>query len=213
MDRRVKRTRRALREALIQLMYEHEYDDIRVINITELADIALPTFYRHYENKLDLLKDLVTYFVEQVEAQNIGLQLNLDELLDLSQPPPLLSLFHLSATHRDFLQRLLRTPQSHQILQLTLTNFMHRIQADTPQWKPHEVELIASMTFGCLYHWVMKDTPESANDIAKIAHWTVVCGLMTLRDEIHRVKLPDEEQRTSLGFNDTFSGDESTIKK
>ncbi|MEO1286424.1 MAG: hypothetical protein AAFV93_01545 [Chloroflexota bacterium] len=41
VDRRVKRTRKALREALIQLMYEKDYDDIRMIDIAEVADIAL----------------------------------------------------------------------------------------------------------------------------------------------------------------------------
>ncbi|MEL7433718.1 MAG: TetR/AcrR family transcriptional regulator [Chloroflexota bacterium] len=193
VDRRVKRTRKALREALIQLMYEKDYDDIRMIDIAEVADIALPTFYRHYENKLALLKDMVMYFAEQINEQHMDMQLNLEDILDLKQTPHLLPVFHLLNTYRDFIQRLLRTPQSYQVLELTLTMLKDKIQADTPQWKPHEVEIVASMTFGCLYNWIMKDMPESADEIAKSTHWTVVCGLMTLRGEIHRVQLPNHE--------------------
>jgi AcrR family transcriptional regulator len=54
-DRRVDRTRRALREALFDLIREKSYDQITVEEITERANLGRTTFYLHYKDKEDLL--------------------------------------------------------------------------------------------------------------------------------------------------------------
>lgn len=54
-DRRVRRTRTALREALIALIAERDFADITVQDITDRADVGRSTFYAHYADKEDLL--------------------------------------------------------------------------------------------------------------------------------------------------------------
>jgi AcrR family transcriptional regulator len=54
-DRRIRRTRRALASALIDLTSERSYYLIQVRDITERADVGYATFYRHYESKDDLM--------------------------------------------------------------------------------------------------------------------------------------------------------------
>lgn len=54
-DRRVQRTRRTLREALIALILEKGYDQVTVQNIIDRADVGRSTFYAHFENKDKLL--------------------------------------------------------------------------------------------------------------------------------------------------------------
>lgn len=54
-DRRVQRTRRALREALMALMIERGWDEISVQDICEQADIGRSTFYMHFSGKEKLL--------------------------------------------------------------------------------------------------------------------------------------------------------------
>jgi AcrR family transcriptional regulator len=54
-DLRVQRTHRLLREALIELSIEHGYDAITVRDITARAQVGYKTFYRHYNDKDDLL--------------------------------------------------------------------------------------------------------------------------------------------------------------
>ena len=54
-DRRSKRTRRLLSEALIELMLEKRYDKITVQDIIDRADVGRSTFYAHYQDKEDLL--------------------------------------------------------------------------------------------------------------------------------------------------------------
>lgn len=56
VDRRVQRTRRALRDAFHALMAERGWDDVSVQSICERADIGRSTFYVHYDSKEQLLE-------------------------------------------------------------------------------------------------------------------------------------------------------------
>lgn len=61
IDRRTVRTRRLLRDALMDLALEKGYDGITVEEITERADLGRTTFYLHYRDKDEL-------FLESIEA-------------------------------------------------------------------------------------------------------------------------------------------------
>jgi AcrR family transcriptional regulator len=54
-DRRIQRTRQALRTALLELTKEKDYDSISIEEITERANVGRATFYLHYKDKEDLL--------------------------------------------------------------------------------------------------------------------------------------------------------------
>ncbi|MQY06967.1 TetR/AcrR family transcriptional regulator [Actinomadura macrotermitis] len=53
-DRRTRRTRRSLSDALVELVLERGYAAITVEDITERADVARATFYSHCRDKDDL---------------------------------------------------------------------------------------------------------------------------------------------------------------
>lgn len=55
VDPRVKRTRRLLRDALVSLILEKDYASISIREITERAEVAYITFYRHFPQGLDQL--------------------------------------------------------------------------------------------------------------------------------------------------------------
>lgn len=55
LDRRIVRTRTALKEAIIELVLEKGFNAIRVQDIAERADVRAATLYLHYDNKEDLL--------------------------------------------------------------------------------------------------------------------------------------------------------------
>lgn len=73
-DKRVKRTQRLLAEALISLTLEKGYDAVLIRDITERADIAYATFFRHYDDKDALLDEVVDVI--------------LDDMSQLLQPRP-----------------------------------------------------------------------------------------------------------------------------
>lgn len=55
LDRRVRRTRVRLRDALIKLILDQGYDNVTIQEITDTADLSRATFYLHYKDKDELL--------------------------------------------------------------------------------------------------------------------------------------------------------------
>ena len=55
VDRRIRRTRKRLKEALISLILEKKYERITVQEILDRADVGRSTFYLHYRDKDHLL--------------------------------------------------------------------------------------------------------------------------------------------------------------
>jgi AcrR family transcriptional regulator len=70
LDPRVKRTRELLVEAFKKLMRESEFHKITIQDITELATVNRATFYAHFEDKYDLLDQVVReYFQEMLRSR------------------------------------------------------------------------------------------------------------------------------------------------
>ncbi len=62
-DRRVRRTRDLLGDALVELMHEKPFKQITVQNVLDRAEIGRSTFYTHYRDKEDLfLSDVEDFF-------------------------------------------------------------------------------------------------------------------------------------------------------
>ena len=57
LDRRVRRTRRALADALMSLLNEKRYEAVTVQDILDRADVGRSTFYAHFLDKDSLLLD------------------------------------------------------------------------------------------------------------------------------------------------------------
>ena len=74
-DRRIQRTRKALRDALHSLVLDRGYDDLSVQDITDKANLGRATFYLHYREKDELLEDLLREFSESF-AQRYGSKVN-----------------------------------------------------------------------------------------------------------------------------------------
>jgi AcrR family transcriptional regulator len=51
LDRRVRRTRSALRQALVTLIVERGYEKVAVQDVLDRADVGRSTFYAHYRDK------------------------------------------------------------------------------------------------------------------------------------------------------------------
>lgn len=58
-DRRVRRTQHLLARALVALTLEKGYEAVTIRDITESADIGYATFFRHYHDKDELLKEIL----------------------------------------------------------------------------------------------------------------------------------------------------------
>ena len=57
-DRRVRRSRKMLKQGLLELMKSRRFSEISVRDITDLMDMNRGTFYLHYTGTADLLKSI-----------------------------------------------------------------------------------------------------------------------------------------------------------
>lgn len=64
----MKRTQNLLAKALISLTLEKGYDAVTIRDITQRADVAYATFFRHYRDKDALLEDVLDVVLEELVA-------------------------------------------------------------------------------------------------------------------------------------------------
>ncbi len=64
-SRQVRKTKQALRDALIELVDERGFEALTVTDIADRADVGRATFYVHFEDKTALLKSITDVVYEQ----------------------------------------------------------------------------------------------------------------------------------------------------
>lgn len=75
-DRRVRKTKKALREGLAELILEKELHKITVRELTDRVDVHRATFYAHYKDIYDLYEQLENVVVDGLSAVIIDNQAN-----------------------------------------------------------------------------------------------------------------------------------------
>ena len=65
-NRRVQMTKRLMKDALMELLEQHELVDISVTAICEAADVHRSTFYKYYKNQADLLRDMEQDYLDRI---------------------------------------------------------------------------------------------------------------------------------------------------
>jgi AcrR family transcriptional regulator len=124
-DRRIQRTRQALRAALLDLTKEKGYDSISIEEITERANVGRATFYLHYKDKEDLLLEQYSEMAD--EKVQLFSQIPFSEWLpsgeqasdDPANQPllPLLMVFQHIYDHSEFYYVLLKSENSSRIVE------------------------------------------------------------------------------------------------
>ena len=75
---RTARTRKALCGALLALLEEQPFDQIRVREITERAEVGYATFFRRYKDREDLLHDLASQEIHKLLTMTLPLLYSVD---------------------------------------------------------------------------------------------------------------------------------------
>ncbi|WP_256084739.1 TetR family transcriptional regulator, partial [Staphylococcus aureus] len=78
-DLRVVKTRASIKKAFMTLLFEKDFDTISIKEITEFAQIGRKTFYLHYIDKYDLLDQIVSEKLIELEQiseakKSLGIQ-------------------------------------------------------------------------------------------------------------------------------------------
>lgn len=170
-DRRVRRTRELLRNALLALILEQGYDRITVQDILDRADVGRSTFYAHYRDKDDLLHSGFEDIRAALAAETAG-----DTGGDRAEfLQPLLAVFRHVERHRpywramagkgglDLIVRILRES----VADIVHTHFRVQFAGVRPDDTQVEAgaQYVIGACMGLLTWWVDNDDTHSAEEI------------------------------------------------
>lgn len=105
-DRRVRRTKQLIKQSLIELMHEKPFNEIKIKDITERADLNRGTFYLHYVDIYDLLSSIENEIFETLEKLLLAYHSN---SLQISCFDLLKEVFSYIETNRDLFEALLNS--------------------------------------------------------------------------------------------------------
>jgi AcrR family transcriptional regulator len=124
-DRRIQRTRQALRNALLQLVKEKGYDSILVEEITQRANLGRATFYLHYKDKEDLLVDVFSEIAKEKSRALLEIPFSAwitdwgttDSAGENNTVPPPLLVFQHVAENSDIYRIILKSEKADRIIE------------------------------------------------------------------------------------------------
>ncbi len=174
LDRRVQRTRKLLRDALLALILEEGYDAVSIQDITDKANLGRATFYLHFKDKDELLMDVVDQlmgeFLSQVPQFSQD-QWRLEDLKGIEK------LFDFAADHYDLYRILIigsggitASRQLHHIISEKIKTCIENEVAETGAQPVVPPDFIANHFAGSLlatiYWWLDADLPYSVEEMA-----------------------------------------------
>ncbi len=182
-DRRITRSKKALRDAVVALMEERDFDDITVNDLCERADLNRGTFYNHFRDKDDLLATLENEIMGDLDRFQGQMQ-------ELTVPylwahktkrrplPFLVNLFDYLREQGDFLHAVLgpggdvrfgpRLRDS--VCTNLIESILHeRYRNDPEPFVQYYVAFYASAYMGVIMRWIETGMQESSEDMALIS--------------------------------------------
>jgi AcrR family transcriptional regulator len=181
IDRRIRRTRDRLGNALMELLQEKPFDSITVQNVLDRAGVGRSTFYVHYRDKEDL-------FVSDVEEFLDGMATMLMRHGDSSdRVAPVRELFAHVAEMRRLYDAVLLSGRIHDFLELGQGHFARAIErrlAELPRASGIPAErraAVAQALAGALMSltswWLDRGMPASPAEMDDLYHRMVWRGV------------------------------------
>ena len=85
-NRRVRITKRMMKDALLELLEQNELVDISVTALCEAADVHRSTFYNYYSDPADLLREIEQDFLDDIPSLPEAIdQLDQEQLLEKNE--------------------------------------------------------------------------------------------------------------------------------
>ena len=180
-DLRIRRTHRFLQKAMIELITEKGFEAITVGDIAERAMINRATFYRHYQDKYDLVakifEETADYLVKEVKSVHKD-----SSPIDLEYPPEIwVQVFEHVAEHHQLYRAMLGKNGSPWFVARMHEYIVKLILENEKQWKqsaeaakpidpamPDALPIVqlAHVLIGTIVWWLENDMHYTSRQIA-----------------------------------------------
>lgn len=186
MDRRVRRTRRLLRDALVELIQKQGYDSITIQNIVDRADLSRATFYLHYKDKDELLASSLEEMFDEL-LSSLSEPLFRSQDIATEQEPSVVAFRHVQEYSSLYKALLLGDRGVSYVIHREL-QYIARISEkqiawllprDTQPLVPIEIlaRHIAGALFGLILWWLENDMPRSPEEMGLFFRQMAMGGL------------------------------------
>jgi len=192
-DRRVRRTKKLLKDSLASLLMEKDINDITVKEIVDLADINRGTFYLHYKDIYDMLNQIENDMIcdlEEIANKFPG------AVLKGAPKPYIEEIFQYVKENQEFCRMLLGSHGDmafvEKLKEMVEDKCFRSIMEACPENELQSYEFFASFTvsgcIGLLQNWMeqgMKITPDK---LAQVADDLIQNGVNFLHSKNNKLK-------------------------
>ena len=168
-NRRIQMTRRLLKDALLELLETERIEKISVRTLCEKANVNRTTFYKYYTSQYDLLSEMETDLLTQInqcmQAKKAkgGLE---KKLAFMKENMKLCQILIGNQTDTDFQMKLLNLPEVRQELEQNL----HIENAKQKYMR----EFVVNGSYAIVVRWLKEDCMECPEQMAQIIMELVV---------------------------------------
>ena len=171
MDRRIKYTKKVIKDTLLELLDEKDIKKITVSEICKICDINRATFYRYYLDVYDLLDKIEEEFVNELKEasdKHVTEEYSVGSFANI-----LLSVF----VENKKLVKLLFNSKStthilNDILEIAYVKCKEKWEKDLPNLKEEDVEYASMFIFngalGIINFWIKNDFNKECEEISNI---------------------------------------------
>ena len=180
-DRRVRRTRKILTQALTELLQQKQVNEITVKELTDLADMNRGTFYLYYKDIYDMLEKIQDEMFEKLDGI---FELREDEEVTEQTKPILLDLFRFIEENQEMC-RVLLSPNGdmsflHRLNEVLREKCLHIYIGTEPVANEEDFDYRYSfVVYGCagiIRAWVGRNCPEIPEQMAELASRMILSG-------------------------------------
>jgi AcrR family transcriptional regulator len=205
MDRRVRRTRDALGDALVDLMHEKPFSAITVQHVLDRAKVGRSTFYTHYRDKDDLfLSDVEDFFEGMANLLSRRGE-------DSNRIAPVREFFAHVAEWKEFHAALVASGKVRDVMELGHGYFARAIEQRLSEVQPLRISFrtamahaLAGALLSLLSWWIDRGMPASPHEMDDMYHHMVWSGVSAQATQMistvvsineSRAKIPSERRR------------------
>ena len=193
VDRRVRKTKKQIKEALVKLLQTKPIQEIKVSEIADLIDINRGTFYQHYTDVYDLLAKTEDEVFEELHHLLIETKENVSDQDDYHQIQEafdsFLNILLTYIKNNVDLTKALFGPYGDHVFIMKLQNLVKE------EWLENRVKIkanfnerefnylfsyLASGTIQIITSWIQCGMVESPKELAKLIDRIVLKGAQTL---------------------------------
>ena len=192
VDRRVVRTKRAIRNAFAALLSVKDVDDITVRELADAADISRKTFYNYYSGIYQVLDEIENEVISDMEEALT----NADYSRDMRDPSRvLLHLTQLFRSDPDFYGHLMRMNRNSSFivkLDAALKNAFKASLLEMTTLTPQQADIVLNYTISGLFSvyqsWFLNPQNISLEELSQTVGYLTIDGVTGYADHVGALK-------------------------